>query len=590
MSFRSLRAPLAVAALLLITLYGVIRTTTPPATAAPARARRAGAERTITFEQTSLATAERLVRLPTTPEERPFAEEALRLADGEMDLAFAAAVRRMANQPRADTPEARAADARLQAALAALTADEAQVKALTAALAKAGPAAAEGLTDRLNLAQAQQALDQDEADDARQDLRRAGGDPQGRMQELIEAHEAASKGSDSLHVIVAPPAEARGTAQRLQRWWALDAKAAQLARARDEADSLGAAFRARHDRLEARLADTARAGTGSGPTVSHDSSTVLLAHAQQRVAAAKIRQSLDQRQELQRQLSANYAAWIGVVALQQRAVLHAVLRDTAMILAILLVALLAVRWIAHQIAVNPLDRRRAHTLLLVSRVVVQVLAVLLALLVIVGVPDNLGTLVGLAGAGLTVALKDFVVSFLGWFVLMGRNGMRIGDLVEINGVTGEVVELGLMQTELLETKDWTEAGHPTGRRVSFSNAFAIEGHYFNFSTTGRWLVDDVRVVVPAGRDPYAIGEALQSLAREATAESAREAEAQWRAVRRVPSATVPSAEASLTYKPVVGGVEIAIRFVARVAEREGIRARLFQRAVELLGAGAAARA
>ena len=129
-----------------------------------------------------------------------------------------------------------------------------------------------------------------------------------------------------------------------------------------------------------------------------------------------------------------------------------------------------------------------------SRVTLQVLAVVFILLVIFGPPPNLGTFLGLAGAGLTVALKDFIVGFIGWFVLMGKNGIRLGDWVEINGVTGEVVELGMFHTVLLETGNWTDSGHPTGRRVTFTNGFAIEGHYFNFSTSGQWLWDELQVV------------------------------------------------------------------------------------------------
>ena len=85
-------------------------------------------------------------------------------------------------------------------------------------------------------------------------------------------------------------------------------------------------------------------------------------------------------------------------------------------------------------------------------------------------------------AVLLVALKDFIVGFFGWLVLMGRNGIRLGDWVEINGVSGEVTELGMFHTVLLETGNWSDAGHPTGRRVTFTNSFAIERHYFNFWT------------------------------------------------------------------------------------------------------------
>ena len=79
----------------------------------------------------------------------------------------------------------------------------------------------------------------------------------------------------------------------------------------------------------------------------------------------------------------------------------------------------------------------------------------------------------MAGAGLTVALKDFIVAFFGWFILMGKHGIREGDWVEINGIGGEVVEIGVLRTILLETGNWNDAGHPTGRKVSFVNSFAI---------------------------------------------------------------------------------------------------------------------
>src|SRR5260370_29286180 len=127
-----------------------------------------------------------------------------------------------------------------------------------------------------------------------------------------------------------------------------------------------------------------------------------------------------------------------------------------------------------------------------TRVSVQLCAVICILLVIFGPPSELGRILGLAGAGLTVALKDFIVGFLGWFVLMGKNGVRLGDWVEINGVTGEVVELGMFHTVLLETGNWTDSGHPTGRRVTFTNSYAIEGHYFNFSTSRQWMWDKLQ--------------------------------------------------------------------------------------------------
>src|SRR5262249_27125606 len=158
-----------------------------------------------------------------------------------------------------------------------------------------------------------------------------------------------------------------------------------------------------------------------------------------------------------------------------------ILRAVALILFIAFIGLVIDRLIEHLLGTMPIDRRRFQTLCMITRVSLQIICALLIVLVIFGPPNNLGTFLGLAGAGLTVALKDFIIGFIGWFVLMGKDGIRIGDMVEVNGVTGEVVEIGMFHTVLLETGDWSDTGHPTGRRVTFTNSFAIEGHYFNFS-------------------------------------------------------------------------------------------------------------
>ena len=556
-------------------------------TAVVRTARRAGFDRALSVDQTSLITAERLVRMPTTEDERQFAEDALRYADQEMDLAFAQAVRITANQQRALSPEAKEIDAKLQRAQRALSTDQQQVADLTAALAKASPTTAQPITDRLNLAKAQAALDQDEVDDARADLRRAGGDPQGRMEAMIAEHDAAARSSDSVHVTVTakPANDAPGLIHRIQALQALYEKEDEVERAKAQADSLADVFKRRHDRLEsraaARLRDTAIA------SLSHDSASALLASTQRRASDERTRATLDERTDNQHRLSDVYTGWLTVLTTQRRALVNRALRGIGAIIIVVLIGILIARWIEHALGAHTLDRRRTQTLYMVSRVSLQVLCALLILLVIFGPPNNLGTFLGLAGAGLTVALKDFIVGFLGWFVLMGKNGIRISDLVEINGVTGEVVDIGMFYTELLETGGWS-GGHPTGRRATFNNNFAIEGHYFNFSTSGRWLWDEVQIVVPTGQDPYPLADAMQKVIDEATADSAREAEAQWSASRRSPRFSPLSASPSIHLRPTPGGVEIVARYVTHVGEREDLRAKLYHLAVEMLGTRAPA--
>src|SRR5882757_6985454 len=137
------------------------------------------------IDQSSLSNARRLAQMPTSADELPLAQEALRLGDREMDLAFAAAVRDAQEHPAVLSAEAKEIQARLQQAERAVEADKAEVARLGAAYEKASADRKDALDDQLDVAKAQLELDQDEADDAKQDLIRSGGDPKGRIQTMV---------------------------------------------------------------------------------------------------------------------------------------------------------------------------------------------------------------------------------------------------------------------------------------------------------------------------------------------------------------------------------------------------------------------
>jgi hypothetical protein len=128
----------------------------------------------LTYPATPLDTARRLVQMPTGVDELPLAQEALRLGDREMDLAFAAAASEARMHPVVLSAEAKQIQARLQNPEKSLDGDNARVTQLTAALTKATGAKQDSLDDQLAQAKVQAELDQDEVDNAKQELTRAG--------------------------------------------------------------------------------------------------------------------------------------------------------------------------------------------------------------------------------------------------------------------------------------------------------------------------------------------------------------------------------------------------------------------------------
>jgi small-conductance mechanosensitive channel len=384
----------------------------------------------------------------------------------------------------------------------------------------------------------------------------------------------------------------------VQQWATLHEKQLSLWHAKQDAEAMAMSLAAQHNALESQISaersratptiQQARSSANAGGSKKHsnlnrEESTALVKATKLRASQQKTLAGFGKRIDDQKQLAEVYGKWMDVVAVKQRSVVHRMLTGLLVILGILLLGIFFDSWLERLLGKTSLDRRQVETMRTVTRVAVQICAVLFILLVILGPPSQLGTILGLAGAGLTVALKDFIVGFLGWFVLMGKNGIRLGDWVEINGVTGEVVELGMFHTVLLETGNWTDSGHPTGRRVTFTNSYAIEGHYFNFSTSGQWMWDELQVVLPTGQDPYPVIDAIQKKVAEATSETAKQAEQEWQHVARSRQMNALSAAPAINVKPVIGGVEIAVRYITSANERYQLRAKLNQAAVDLLG-------
>jgi hypothetical protein len=383
-----------------------------------------------------------------------------------------------------------------------------------------------------------------------------------------------------------------------------------LQRGKAEADKLAAVLQGRHNALAAqvetekinspdtaahsKMADSANGGTSPDSAVDAATKSVrkMRTAAESQAALAKTRAitadqrnlaDFDKRINNERELSETYTQWMDVVSQRQRAVARQTLIGATIILVIALIGLFFNTWLEKLLGQTTLDHRQVQTLKATARLAVQVVAVLLILLVIFGPLNQLATFLGLAGAGLTVALKDFIVGFLGWFVLMRKNGIRLGDWVEINGVTGEVIEIGLFHTVLLETGNWTDSGHPTGRRVTFTNSYAIEGHYFNFSTSGQWLWDELQVVLPTGEDPYPMIDAIQKCVVEATQATAKEAAKELKSAAGNRDVGSFSAEPAISLRPVLGGIELSVRYITQASQRSQLRTKLNQAAVDLLG-------
>jgi small-conductance mechanosensitive channel len=520
--------------------------------------------------------AQALSPLAVSREEEEFAHEAERLADHETNQAFAVALRQAGTQRPVPTGEALALAQKIAQLQQMAKDDQARVHSLTIANSSAGD-------DELKIAQAQLDLDNDELNDAQHDFARASGDVRTQIQQELAAHQAAvskmnAQGGTGSQVAVLSSRQYGTLAGRIGAWMNQRSRYQLIQQALQQARLDAAGLTLQHNTLEA-LAD------GNGPQATNSvgpAATVRLAALQRKREERQLLSLYDDRIQTQQQLEDVYGKWASQVLLQHKIVMHMAMRSLAIIACILICVIVGEAAGTSLLERQALDRRRMQTLRTILRLGTQLAGVLGVLLITFGVPNQLSTILGLATAGLTVALQSFILAFFGWFILMGKNGVRVGDWVEINGVAGEVTEINLFRTTILETREWAAKGHPTGRRATFINNFAVSGQFFNFSTVGQWMWDEMSVNIPSSPETYQKITQIQDAVQQETQQDTESAEQEWKRVPRQNSLSHASAASSVHMRPAGAGVDILIRYVTRASERLDVRNRLYERVLDVL--------
>jgi small-conductance mechanosensitive channel len=540
---------------------------------------------------TPLNTARSLASLAATPQERQYANQALNLANHEVDQAFATAVRQATAEQPTLSPAAEKLSQRITVLDAKIKGEKQNVDRLQTALPTATNQ--ESAQEDLDEANAQLALDSNELEDLNEDFSRAGGGKNNKLQEALNSRQRIQKNEGSVTsstAVLETPEALRTLPGKIRAYVSLNDRMKQLTVAQQNALHSVTALNQQHESLDSATQEAMNAmqnGNAAGSPGTAPNTDL------RRAAISSMRKISDQHKTLveydkriqdEQQLADTYKSWGALVNLQRITILHRLIRVVEIVVVLVIIAIFLDLGLSHVFNRFRVDARKLHHLRLVTALVIQVVFFGIILLVLFGPPPQLSTVIGLVTAGLTVVLKDFIVAICGWFVLIGKNGIRVGDWVEINGVAGEIVKVGLFRTVLMETGNWTAAGHPTGRRVAFFNSFAIEGQYFNFSTTGQWLWDEVRINVPIEDDLQEDTERILDIINKETGNAAQQAEKEWERSSGSYALRNFSAAPNVSVKPTGSTIEVTVRYVTSASERLGKRSRIYQKLIGALQA------
>jgi small-conductance mechanosensitive channel len=253
---------------------------------------------------------------------------------------------------------------------------------------------------------------------------------------------------------------------------------------------------------------------------------------------------------------------------------------------ILLVAVWGLRWLLQRLAIW-LERVRSteHSRFWVHQGInlFSTLLVILGLMSIwFGDPANLATAIGLITAGLAFALQRVVTSVAGYFVILRGNTFSIGDRITMGGVRGDVIDVGLIQTTIMEMGPpagvqatdpalLTQSRQYTGRVVIVSNARIFDDPIYNYTRDFPFLWEEITLSVPHTVDRAAVERIMLDVAGRHTSgisEAGRKALGRMRQAYLVqPSATDPR-----VYVRLAGAtLELTVRFLTEAQESRDLR-------------------
>lgn len=302
-------------------------------------------------------------------------------------------------------------------------------------------------------------------------------------------------------------------------------------------------------------------------------------------AASTAAVPLTQEVVLLDQCRANLAQWRDSIKSEDGRILRSVLaRVFAILIGLGIVVLFSEIWRRATVRyVHELRRRRQ--LLLVRRFVTGLLMVVVIALGFITEFSSLATFAGFLTAGIAVALQTVILSAAAYFFLIGRYGVRVGDRVTVMGVSGDVVDIGLVRFHMMELAGTDNDLYPTGRIVAFSNSVLFQNAplFRQIPGTGyAWH----EVAIQFERNGYYKGAQAKLLegVNSVYSEYRQSLERQQDSIERVIDTAIPLPSPGAKTHYTEKGLELVVRYPVDVHHASEIDNRVSQKITEIINA------
>jgi len=284
----------------------------------------------------------------------------------------------------------------------------------------------------------------------------------------------------------------------------------------------------------------------------------------------------------------NFDEWSGEITRESKYVLRSVvMRVVGILMALAVILIVSEIW--RRVTFRYVgDPRRRRQFLVLRRVVIGVLFVIVLILGFVSEFSSLATFAGFITAGIAVGLQAVLLSVAAYFFIIGRYGIRVGDRISVAGITGDVVDVGLVRLYLMELAGTGVDFYPTGRIVVFSNSVLFQAGTPLFKqipgTEYSW--HEVVMMIAPGGNHKAAQEKLVATVNGVYSEYEKDIERQHAGIeRRVDiQIDIPRPAAHLQF--VDAGLELLVRYPVEIRKAPAIDEEMTRKVLDLVNSDA----
>lgn len=195
---------------------------------------------------------------------------------------------------------------------------------------------------------------------------------------------------------------------------------------------------------------------------------------------------------------------------------------------------------------------------------------------------------GVAGAGIAFALQEVIASFAGWLAIMFGGFYKSGDRVQLGGIKGDVMDIGVLRTTIMETGQWVDGDLYNGRIVLIANSYVFKEPVFNYSGEFPFLWDEIKIPIQYGSDYARATTLLTAVGMAVAGDLTTASREKWQLMQRKYRLEDANTEPMVSLVANDNWVEFTLRYVVSYRNRRATKTALFTRILQEVDATAGA--